>query len=100
MSCCRSWRAFPDEALVGLGEALGDFDCTADLGRLRIPTIVLCGDRDRVTPLPLSRRLAGLIPHSELEVIDGAGHMVIWERVAPVADALRRLAAAPSPLEP
>jgi pimeloyl-ACP methyl ester carboxylesterase len=46
---------------------------------LRVPTIILCGDRDRVTPLALSDRLNELIPGSRLLIVKGAGHMLPLE---------------------
>jgi 3-oxoadipate enol-lactonase len=39
-----------------------------------MPTLVLCGDRDRFN-LKLSRRLAELLPDARFEVVPGAGHV-------------------------
>ena len=46
---------------------------------LCIPTLILCGDRDKVTPLALSDRLNELIPDSRLLIVKGAGHMLPLE---------------------
>jgi pimeloyl-ACP methyl ester carboxylesterase len=46
---------------------------------LRVPTLILCGDRDRLTPLALSDRLNELIPGSRLRIVKGAGHMLPME---------------------
>ncbi|HEX9083100.1 MAG TPA: alpha/beta hydrolase [Gemmatimonadaceae bacterium] len=46
---------------------------------LRIPTLILCGTSDIVTPLRLSEKLTGLIPGAQLHVVDGAGHMLPLE---------------------
>jgi 3-oxoadipate enol-lactonase len=43
--------------------------------QIRVPTLVLVGDLDPVTPPALSQDLSGLIPHSKLEVIAGASHL-------------------------
>ncbi len=46
---------------------------------LRVPTLILCGDRDKVTPLALSDRLNELIPGSRLLIVKEAGHMLPLE---------------------
>jgi pimeloyl-ACP methyl ester carboxylesterase len=51
---------------------------------LRVPTLILCGDRDKVTPLALSDRLNELIPDSRLLIVKGAGHMLPLEAPAQV----------------
>jgi 3-oxoadipate enol-lactonase len=47
---------------------------------IRAPTLVLCGAEDRVTPPPLSRTLAGMIPGAQLELVEGAGHLANLEQ--------------------
>ena len=47
---------------------------------IRVPTLVLCGAEDKITPPPLSRELAHLIPGAQLETIAGAGHISNLER--------------------
>jgi pimeloyl-ACP methyl ester carboxylesterase len=54
-------------------------DLEETAAKLRIPTLILCGDRDKVTPLALSDRLNGLIPGSRLLIVKGAGHMLPLE---------------------
>lgn len=43
------------------------------------PTLVICGDADRMTPLSGARRLASLLPDGQLAVMPDAGHMAITE---------------------
>ncbi len=40
------------------------------------PTLVLVGDQDHWSPVAQHRAIAGVIPGSELVVIEGAGHML------------------------
>ena len=47
-----------------------------------IPTLVLCGGLDVVTPPSLSEELAGMIPGAELALIDRAGHLANIEKPA------------------
>ncbi len=44
-------------------------------GLVDVPTLVLVGAEDRVTPPALSAELARLVPGARLEVIPGAGHL-------------------------
>lgn len=45
------------------------------LPRLRLPTLVLVGEHDPSTPLPMAQEIAALIPGARLEVLPGAGHL-------------------------
>ena len=47
---------------------------------IRVPTLVLCGTEDKVTPPALSRELAHLIPGARFEPIERAGHIGNLER--------------------
>ena len=47
---------------------------------IRVPTLVLCGSEDKVTPPALSIELAQLIPEARYEAIEGAGHITNLER--------------------
>ncbi|HET7531334.1 MAG TPA: alpha/beta hydrolase [Mycobacteriales bacterium] len=56
-----------------------------------VETLVLCGDKDLLTPPHNSQVMADALPDAELLLVPGAGHMVILERPAVVNGALRRL---------
>jgi pimeloyl-ACP methyl ester carboxylesterase len=56
-----------------------------------IPTVIVCGDRDALTPVKNSHAMAEALPDAELVVVPGAGHMVMLERPAVVDGAIRRL---------
>ena len=58
-----------------------------------VPTLVVVGSADLLTPEEHSRTMAGALPDAELVVVPGAGHMVQLERPGDVTDALRRLLA-------
>ena len=55
-----------------------------------VPTLVLCGALDVVTPPTLSRDLAAAIPGAELVLIDGAGHLANIEKPSEFNAALDR----------
>jgi 3-oxoadipate enol-lactonase len=48
--------------------------------RIRVPTLVICGAEDKVTPPELSSELAELIPGARYELIERAGHLSNLER--------------------
>jgi 3-oxoadipate enol-lactonase len=52
-----------------------------------VPTLVVCGTEDKVTPPILSQALAKLIPGARYEEIEGAGHISNFEK----PDAFNRL---------
>jgi 3-oxoadipate enol-lactonase len=49
--------------------AIRDMDQRADLTRIRVPTLVVCGDQDPATPLPHSQALCERIPGSQFELL-------------------------------
>jgi pimeloyl-ACP methyl ester carboxylesterase len=49
----------------------------SDNKRLEIPTLIVWGEQDQVTPLTLGKRLARDIPGARLEVVPGAGHLIL-----------------------
>ena len=53
-----------------------------------VETLVLCGDKDLLTPPHNSQVMADALPDAELQLVPGAGHMVILERPAVVNGAL------------
>jgi len=54
-------------------------DLVSTAQRLRVPTLILCGGRDRLTVPALSQQLNALIPGSRLEIVPSAGHMLPLE---------------------
>jgi len=63
----------------------GDFfacsrlDLTAEIGEISVPTLLVCGDEDKMTPPEFSRYVAANIPGADLAIIPGSGHFVMVE---------------------
>jgi 3-oxoadipate enol-lactonase len=55
-------------------------DQRARAARIEVPTLVLVGDEDRVTPVELSEELRDIIPGSELQIIGKSGHLANAEQ--------------------
>jgi len=90
----RMIAATPVEVMTEFFDTFLSHDKLEALGVLRsVPALVLCGDRDRLTPAHNSQVMAEALPDAEAVVVAGAGHMVMLERPAVVNGALRRLAA-------
>jgi pimeloyl-ACP methyl ester carboxylesterase len=81
--------------------ALGEHDESEALSQLAgIPTVVLVGEHDKLTPPRHGRRLAELIPHAELRILPRRGHMLIYEATDQVVEAFHSVLAAPIHPEP
>lgn len=71
-------------------------DSRPGLGAVAVPTLVLCGRDDAITPLEVSEEMAAGVPGAELVVLDGCGHLSTWERPDEVTAALRGWLARPA----
>lgn len=64
------------------------------LATLAIPTLLLCGEQDRVTPLAEHEAMASVIAGAQLEIIPECGHLSTLEQPDAVDRALQRWLAA------
>jgi 3-oxoadipate enol-lactonase len=70
--------AAEDVRMPGFGyaaEAMAATDHGELLATLRVPTFVVCGEHDIVTPPELSRRMAATVPGARLALVPAAGHV-------------------------
>ncbi|HID86881.1 MAG TPA: alpha/beta hydrolase [Anaerolineae bacterium] len=54
-------------------------DLRFDLKDVTVPTLIVWGDRDRVTPLSDAHIMKKEIPNATLEILEGAGHRLPYE---------------------
>lgn len=77
------------------------YDGSTWLHALKIPTLILAGDRDFIVPLERQELLAQLIPHAQLEIIRHGSHcpqMDLPELVnSKIEEFLRRIRVFPNP---
>jgi pimeloyl-ACP methyl ester carboxylesterase len=66
--------------LYGDFAACDRFDIMDRVGTIRVPTLVVCGGDDVLTPPKYAQFLGEKIKGSRVEIIDGAGHMVMIEK--------------------
>jgi pimeloyl-ACP methyl ester carboxylesterase len=72
------------ELFLQMALYLGRHSAAEVLPQLRIPCLVVAGDRDGFTPLATARRMHELAPGSELFVVEGASHGGLFEFPGPV----------------
>lgn len=72
---------------LGCAAAIQNFDFTARLPEVRLPTLVVCGADDQGTPPEQNRRIAELVPGGRYAEIADARHLPNIER----ADAFNRV---------
>lgn len=65
-------------------------DQTETLHRYAGPALVLCGRQDLLCPVERHELMAGLLPQSQLCIIEGAGHLPVLEQPDETTAALRR----------
>jgi pimeloyl-ACP methyl ester carboxylesterase len=80
--------ATPPEGYAGAAEAIAAADLTETTRGLRLPTLVLVGERDEATPLTSAEALRDAIPGARLQVLPGAAHIATLERPEAVTAAL------------
>jgi pimeloyl-ACP methyl ester carboxylesterase len=60
--------------------ACDQFNLTDRLDAIRTPALVVCGTEDKLTPPRFSELLSQRIPGTALQMVDGAGHMLVLEQ--------------------
>ena len=63
-------------------------DSRPDLGRIKVPTLVLVGDTDALTPPSHAEEIAAGVDKARLVVVADCGHLSTLERPEPVTAAL------------
>lgn len=72
-------RVILSNSPIGICGALlamaGRTDTTEALSQITVPTLILVGEDDKVTPSSAAKNMHERIPNAKIEVIEGAGHM-------------------------
>lgn len=86
-----AWRCLaPAAPLTAAMRAVYDFDLSADLPSIQVPTLILSGSADPLTRPEAMQEIAALIPGAELHLIAGAGHIIPVETPGAFAESLDR----------
>jgi len=95
----RRFRAVGEERAVAVPVVLAQLRaCAAHdthdrLGELAMPTLVIHGTLDQMLPVGNGHTIAALIDSSQLEILEGIGHLFFWELPEHSAELLRAHAA-------
>ena len=82
----------PADVRAAVGLALSDMDLYPAVSRLTVPTLVIAGDSDRLTPPSHARRIASTLPiPAGLIELERTGHMSPLERPEQLANAIAQL---------
>ncbi|MEU1792072.1 alpha/beta fold hydrolase [Streptomyces sparsogenes] len=91
-ACAGIVHACPRAVRAAWARVIGELDLEAEVGRLALPTAVLAGTADRLTPPEHARALAARLPRCVgLTELDGLGHMAPLEDPAAVSRVIRDL---------
>lgn len=83
-----TFAATPAATRSGFLLTMTSMDHREQLGDVRVPTTVVCGTRDQLTPVARSRDLLKAIPGARLELLKDAGHMLPLEEPDRVVELL------------
>ena len=70
----------PVETVVQVCTAMENLDLRDDLPKIKAPTLVMCTERDMVSPMDMEgsgiggRKVAEMVPHATLKIWKGIGH--------------------------
>lgn len=70
--------------------ACNGFDLMKELPTINVPTLVISADQDVLTPVKFGRYLQENLPQAKLEIISGAGHMMMLEKPEEVNQSISR----------
>ncbi len=76
-------QAFVDPTRAGKAaaqrKAMEGVDITPQLGKIKVPTLVLHGSEDGIIPLSVGEKIAAAIPTAQMEAFEGVGHLLLAE---------------------
>jgi 3-oxoadipate enol-lactonase len=72
----------PVAGFVGCGRAIQGLNITAELAKIKLPVLVLAGEKDPGLPPAMSATIHGAIAGSEYTVIADAAHIANIEQAA------------------
>lgn len=85
------------QAAVRLYECLYGLDLRPQLAQIAQPSLIVHGDADVIVPISAARWLAAEIPHSQLVILPGAGHVPTMTQPQAIATAIDQFFVAHAP---
>ena len=81
-------RAGAQQLIAQNRAVMARVDSRPHLPQVKCPVLVVCGEADQLTTPETAREMAALMPHAQLEMVPGAGHMLTMEQPQRVNDLL------------
>jgi pimeloyl-ACP methyl ester carboxylesterase len=81
----------PADVRAAFGATLSDLDLGDALQALTVPTVVIAGEQDRLTPPVHARSIAAALPDAAILVLPGVGHCAPIEAHSEVTEQIRTL---------
>lgn len=75
-----SFEEIKKEVIEGDFIACNKFNIMDRVNEIKVPSLIICGENDMLTPPKYSEYLHERIKDSHLIIVEGAGHMVLLER--------------------
>jgi pimeloyl-ACP methyl ester carboxylesterase len=90
----KEWLENEPSVVHGDFAACDKFDVMARVGKISCPTLLLCGEDDKLTPPKYAHYLQDSVRGASLTIIPHAGHMVMLEQPESVNQAIEEFLAA------
>lgn len=74
-------------------EACNKFDRVLSVEKIKVPSLIIVGDEDVMTPVKYSQFLSSNLLNSQLKIIKGAGHMCMLEKPTEVTKTIENFIA-------
>ena len=84
------------EVLYGDFLACDRFDIMNEVEKIDLPTLILCGDEDQLTPVKYSQFLRNRIKQSKLEILPHVGHMLMMESPVDFNEKVKKFLVSPT----
>jgi pimeloyl-ACP methyl ester carboxylesterase len=84
--------ATPPHVTAACFACFAPMDLRTDLAKVDVPSAVLVGSQDMLTPVALSRAIVAAVPSARFDLLPDAGHMLPLETPDEVAAAITQLA--------
>lgn len=83
-----SMTALHKDSYIKAIEAMTRYEPVARLEEVRVPSLVICGDEDSLTPPSIARDMAARLPDARLAILERAGHLSNIEQPTAFNEAL------------
>lgn len=88
--CVEQTSKVPSEVTYNDFKICDGFDTLDKTEKIDVPSLIICGKQDKLTPMKYSTYFKEKIKTSELVIIDGAGHHVMLEKPVEFNNAIEK----------